>query len=83
MTAGTGTAGNGRLIWMSEVRIIADTRNAKQHWERRGNPIPYLMVPMSDGSTIRFNAEIPQPAFQKAMQNIKNMAIGYERKEEA
>ena len=67
---------------MSEVRIIADTRNAKQHWERRGNPIPYLMVPMSDGSTIRFNAEIPQPAFQKAMNNIKNMKIGYERKED-
>lgn len=62
---------------MSEVRIIADTRNAKQHWERRGNPIPYLMVPMSDGSTIRFNAEIPQPAFQKAIQNIRNMGTGY------
>ena len=67
---------------MSEVRIIADTRNAKQHWERRSDPLPYLMVPMSDGTVIRYNAEIPQPAFQKAMNNIKNMKIGYERKEE-
>ena len=67
---------------MSEVRIIADTRNAKQHWERRGNPIPYLMVPMSDGTTVRYIPDIPQPAFQKAMNNIKNMKIGYERKED-
>ena len=63
-------------------RIIADTRNISQHWERRCDPIPYLMVPMSDGTTIRFNADIPQPAFQKAMQNVRNMKTGYERKEE-
>ena len=80
--ADTAVAENGRLIWMSEVRIIADTRNAKQHWERRGNPIPYLMVPMSDGTTVRYIPDIPQPAFQKAMNNIKNMKTGYERKED-
>lgn len=62
------------------IKIIADTRNARQHWERRCDPIPYLLVPMSDGSTIRYNAEIPQPAFQKAMENVKNMKKGYERK---
>lgn len=62
------------------IKIIADTRNARQHWERRCDPIPYLLVPMSDGSTIRYNAEIPQPAFQKAIQNVKNMKKGYERK---
>ena len=62
-------------------RIIADTRNAKQHWERRSDPLPYLMVPMSDGSVIRYNAEIPQPSFQKAIQNVRNMKTGYERKE--
>lgn len=66
---------------MSEVRIIADTRNAKQHWERRCEPLPYLLVPMSDGSIIRYNPETPQPAFQKAMENIRNMKTGYERKE--
>ena len=66
---------------MSDVRIIADTRNAKQHWERRSDPLPYLMVPMSDGSVVRYNAEIQQPAFQKAIQNVRNMKTGYERKE--
>ena len=58
---------------MSEVRIIADTRNAKQHWERRGDQLPYLIVPMSDGSHVRYNPEIPHPGFVKAMDNIKNM----------
>lgn len=62
------------------IKVIADTRNARQHWERRCDPIPYLLVPMSDGSTLRYNAEIPQPAFQKAIQNVKNMKKGYERK---
>ena len=62
-------------------RILADTGKAKQHWERRSDPLPYLMVPMSDGSVVRYNAEIPQPAFQKAIQNVRNMKIGYERKE--
>lgn len=61
------------------IKVIADTRNARQHWERRCDPIPYLLVPMSDGSTLRYNAEIPQPAFQKAIQNVKNMKKGYER----
>ena len=64
------------------IRIIADTHNAKQHWERRCDQLPYLMVPMSDGSTVRYVPDSPQPAFQKAIQNIKNMKTGYERKEE-
>ena len=63
------------------IRIIADTNNAKQHWERRCNPLPYLMVPMSDGSVVRYNAEVPQPGLQKAIQNIRNMKTGYERKD--
>ena len=64
-------------------RIIADTGKARQHWERRSDPLPYLMVPMSDGSVIRYNPEIQQPGFQKAMENIRNMTVGYERKEKA
>lgn len=63
------------------IRIIADTNNAKQHWERRCDPLPYLMVPMSDGSVVRYNAEVPQPGLQKAIQNIRNMKTGYERKD--
>ena len=64
------------------IRIMADTRNAKQHWERRSDELPYLMVPMSDGSIVRYNPEIQHPGFVKAMQNIKNMKVGYERKKE-
>ena len=59
------------------IRILADTRNAKQHWERRSDPLPYLMVPMSDGSVIRYNPDIPHPGFVKAIQNIENMMTGY------
>ena len=66
----------------NKIRVIADTRNAKQHWERRSDELSYLMVPMSDGSTIRYTPEVPHPGFVKAMQNIKNMKVGYERKKE-
>ena len=62
--------------------VIADTRKATQHWEHRSDPLPYLMVPMSDGSVVRYNPEVQHPGFVKAMQNIKNMKVGYERKEE-
>ena len=61
------------------TRIIADTQRITQHWDKDhpGNPIPYLMVRMSDGKIIRYNPEIEQPGFVKAMDNIKNMAVGY------
>ena len=63
------------------IRILADTGKAKQHWERRSDPLPYLLIPMSDGTTVRYNPEIPQPGFQKAMKNLETMKIGYERKD--
>lgn len=67
---------------MSVKRIIPDLPKAKAHWTHRSSEIPdFLMVPMSDHSIVRFVPDIPQPAFQKAMNNIKNMKIGYERKE--
>ena len=59
------------------IKVIADTANARQHWDRRSDELPYLMVPMSDGSTIRYNPEVPHPGFVKALQNIKNMKVGY------
>ena len=59
------------------IRMIADTHNAKQHWERRSDELPYLMVPMSDGRVILYNAEVPHPGFVKALKNIKNMKVGY------
>ena len=59
------------------TRILADTRNAKQHWERSSDPLPYLMVPMSDGTVCMYVPQVTQPGFVKAMQNIKNMEVGY------
>ena len=65
------------------IRVIADTGKARQHWERRSNPVPYLMVPMSDGSTVRYNPEIEQPApvLREQLDKFTKMCIGYERKE--
>lgn len=57
---------------MSE-RIIPDIPKAKAHWERRCDPVPYLLVPMSDGTVMRYNAEIQHPGYVRAIQNIKNM----------
>ena len=76
MIAFTGMAVNGRRIWMCE-RVIPDIPKIKAHWERRSDPVPYLMVPMSDGSTLRFNAEIKHPGYVKAIQNIQSMKTGY------
>ena len=59
------------------IRVIADTQHISQHWERRSDELPYLMVRLSDGKVIRYNPEIPHPGFVKAMDNIKNMAVGY------
>lgn len=59
-------------------RIIPDIPKIKAHWERRCDPMPYLMVPMSDGTVIRFNAELPHPGFSRAMENVKNMKVGYQ-----
>ena len=66
------------------IRIIADTGKARQHWERRNNPIPYLIVPMSDGSTVRYNPEIlqPKPFLKGRLDKFTDLCIGYGRKEE-
>ena len=64
------------------IRVIPDMARAKAHWTKRSSEIPdYLMVPMSDGTVWMYVPQVTQPGFVKAMQNIKNMTIGYERKE--
>ena len=62
-------------------RVIADTRFAKQHWERRSDELPYLLVPMSDGRVIRYNPEIVQPGFIETRNN-ESVVVGYRRKGE-
>ena len=65
------------------IRVIADTRNAKQHWEHRIDQLPYLMIPMSNGDTVRYNPEIlqPRPFFKEALDKFTDLCVGYERKE--
>ena len=54
-------------------KVIPDIPKIKAHWERRSDPIPYLMVPLSNGEVIRYNAEIKHPGYVKAVENIKNL----------
>jgi len=37
---------------------------------------------MSDGTTVKYIPEIVQPGFVAAMENIKNMTVGYPIKNE-
>ena len=61
------------------IRIIPDLGRIKAHWSHRSSEIPdYLMVPMSDGSVVRYNPEVVQPGFVKAMDVLKNICVGYE-----
>lgn len=63
------------------IRIIPDMARAKAHWVKRSSEIPdYLMVPMSDGTVMRFNAEIQHPGFVKALEWIRKMEVGYKAK---
>ena len=65
------------------IRIIPNIPKIKAHWERRTDDIPtYLEVPMSDGRTVKYIPEIVQPGFVAAMENIKNMTVGYPIKNE-
>ena len=62
------------------TRALPDIPKIKAHWDRRCDELPYLIVPMSNGTVVRYNPEIQQPAFRKAIENVKNMVVGYETK---
>lgn len=65
------------------IRIIPNIPKIKAHWERRSDDIPtYLEVPMSNGTTVKYIPEVVQPGFVAAMENIKNMTVGYPIKNE-
>ena len=58
---------------------MPDLPRAKAHWERRASEVPdFIMVPMSDGTVVRFVPEVVQPGFVKAMQNLENIKVGYQ-----
>ena len=63
------------------VRIIPDIPKIRARWAHRASEIPdWLDVPMSDGTVVQYYPKIEQPAFTRAIQNIRNMVVGYERK---
>ena len=59
---------------------IPDIPKIKAHWERRADSLPYLMVPMSDGTVIRYNAEViqPRPVLKDGLDRFTDMCVGYE-----
>ena len=65
------------------IRILPDVKKITAHWTHRSSEVPdYLLVPMSDGTVIRYNPQIEQPAFVKAVDTIRGWNIGYMLKDE-
>ena len=62
------------------VRIIPDIPKIRARWAHRASEIPdWLEVPMSDGTVIEYYPKIEQPAFRKAIEGVRRMAVGYEK----
>ena len=62
------------------VRIIPDIPKIRARWAHRASEIPdWLEVPMSDGTVVQYYPKIEQPAFRKAMEGVRRMAVGYEK----
>ena len=60
------------------IRILPDIHRITAHWTHRSSEVPdYLMVPMSDGTTVRYNPQVEQPGFVKAVDTIRGWKIGY------
>ena len=63
------------------IRVLPDMSRAKAHWVHRSSEVPdYIMVPMSDGTVVMYVPQVTQPGFVKAMKNLQNMVVGYEKK---
>lgn len=63
------------------VRIIPNIPKIKARWCHRCSEIPdWLEVPMSDGRIVEYYPKVEPPAFRKAIENVRNMETGYERK---
>ena len=65
------------------IRIIPNIPKIKAKWDRRSSELPWLDVPMSDGTTVRYYADVPQPSFVRTLEIIRNMKdvrVGYEKK---
>ena len=58
---------------------IPDIPNIKAHWERRTDPLPFLMVPMSDKTVVRYVPDVrqPRPVLKDQLDEFTEMCIGY------
>jgi hypothetical protein len=66
------------------IRVIPDIPHIRARYAHRCSEIPdWLEVPLSDGRTVRYYPQVEQPAFTRAIQNIRNMVVGYERPADA
>lgn len=63
--------------------VIPDIPKIKAHWKRRSDTLPYLMVPMSDNSVVRYVPDVqqPRPVLAKQLDEFTKLCIGYERKQ--
>ena len=65
------------------IRIIPNIPKIRARWAHRCSEIPdWLEVPMSDGRVVQYYPKVEQPAFQRAIENVRKMAVGYERKKD-
>ena len=62
-------------------RLLPDLPRAKAHWERRASEVPdFIMVPMSDGTVVKYviGIEQPSPAFLRdGLDKFTEMCVGY------
>ena len=54
-------------------KVIPDIPKIHAYWNRSNSRIPYLMVPMSDGTVIKYYPRTEQTAFRKALESIRNL----------
>lgn len=67
---------------MSDVRVLPLPK-VTGLWDHDLSRYPdRVRIPMADGKVVTYHIDLdlPHPCFQAAMDNIKNMKIGYERK---
>ena len=65
------------------MSVLPDIQRIKAHWKRRTDTLPYLMVPMSDNTVVKYVPEItqPKPVLADKLDRFTKLCIGYERKE--
>ena len=65
------------------MSVIPDIPRIKAHWERKSDTLPYLVVPMSDHTVVKYVPEItqPKPVLAEKLDKFTELCVGYERKQ--